>query len=394
MSNIQQSFHLRSLCYFYPFRMKRSTRNRTRKIRRTPPGSAPGIINVPDDAAKLSLHTIVYDQNTIYEADLNSLAEIKTQLQNSPDKIHWFDVKGFANKQLLEQIADFFGIHRLQLEDVVNVYQRPKVEEYQGHLFFVSRILRDQQNGFSNEQLSMFLGKNYVITFQDKYDDILDPVRIRLRLGKGYLRRMGPDYLAYSLMDVIIDNYYPILEKMGDSLDDLQDELIANPTREALNRILQKKRDLVSLRRIIWTERDKMNDILRSSLTEISDSTKVFFRDTYDHCIQLLDLVESYREVTASLMDVYQSSVSNRLNQVMKVLTIISTIFIPLTFIVGLYGMNFQRHDPLTGKEYPMNMPELYSPHGYLVVCVVMILIVIFQLIFFYKKGWLTKGTE
>ncbi len=374
--------------------MKRNSRHRSKKIRRAPPGSAPGVINLPDDAVKLSLHSIVYDQNSINESDLSSISEIRTQLQNSPDKIHWFDVKGFGNKLFLEQLADFFGIHRLQLEDVVNVYQRPKVEEYQGHLFFIARVLRDQPGGFTNDQLSIFLSKNFIITFQDKYDDILDPVRNRLRMGKGFLRRMGADYLAYSVMDVVVDNYYPILEKMGDSLDDLQDELIANPSRDALNRILQKKRDLVSLRRIIWTERDKMNDILRSSFTEISDATKVFFRDTYDHCIQLLDLVESYKEVTASLMDVYQSSVSNKLNQVMKVLTIISTIFIPLTFIVGLYGMNFQRHDPVTGRDLPLNMPELYTPHGYLVVCIVMVLIVIFQLIFFYKKGWLTKGTE
>jgi magnesium transporter len=206
------------------------------------------------------------------------------------------------------------------------------------------------------------------------------------------MRQSGADYLAYSLMDVVIDNYYPILEKMGDYLDDLQDELISTPSRDALNRVLQKKRDLILLRRTIWTERDKMNDILRSSFSEINEGTKVFYRDSYDHCIQLLDLVESYKEVTATLMDVYQSSVSNRLNQVMKVLTIISTVFIPLTFVVGLYGMNFTSHDPRTGSFLPFNMPELYSPYGYLMIWGVMILMVIAQLIFFYKKGWLKKG--
>ncbi len=372
---------------------RNSKHHRNRRIRRTPPGSAPGVINLPDDALKLSLHTIVYDEDSIYEAELQSISEIKEQLMKMPGKTHWFDVKGLGNKVFLEQMADFFGIHRLQIEDVVNDYQRPKVEEFKDHLFFISRTLQDNGNSFTNDQLSLLLGKNFVITFQNKYEDVLDPVRNRIRQGKGFMRRSGADYLAYSLMDVTIDNYYPILEKMGDSLDDLQDDLISNPSREALNRILQRKRELVNLRRIIWSERDKMNDILRSSYSEIKESGKVFFRDTYDHCIQLLDLVESYKEVTASLMDVYQSSVSNRLNQVMKILTIISTIFIPLTFIVGLYGMNFQRVDPVTGKQFPFNMPELYSPYGYVGVSVVMILIVIFQIIFFYKKGWLTKGT-
>ena len=372
--------------------MRRTSRLRGKRIKRSPPGTAPGVINIPEDALKMQVKCINYDQDSIEEKELYTLDEIKAQLQNNPNKVNWFDIKGFGNRIFLEQLADFFGIHRLQLEDVVNVYQRPKVEEFRGHLFFISRVLRENDNVFQNDQLSIFLGNNYVITFQDKYDDILDPIRKRLRLGKGYLRRSGPDYLVYSLMDVVIDNYYPILEKLGDSLDDLQDELISNPTREALNRLLQKKKDLVLLRRTIWTERDKMNDIIRSAFSEINISTKVFFRDTYDHCIQLLDLVESYKEVTASLMDVYQSSVSNRLNQVMKVLTIISTIFIPLTFIVGVYGMNFSHNDPETGEILLLNMPELYSPYGYLAVCFFMLVIVIFQVFYFYKKGWLNKA--
>lgn len=372
--------------------MRKHARNRrSRLIKRSPPGSAPGVINIPDDALKLSIRSFCYTEFSLQESELTTLEEIKRQLEQFPDKNHWFDIKGFSNRNFLEQLADFFGIHRLQMEDVVNVYQRPKIEEYSGHVFFISRVLRMNENTICNDQLSLFLGKNYVISLQDQYDDILEPVRERLRLGKGYLRRSGCDYLVYSLMDIVVDNYYPILEKTGDQLDDLQDELISNPSHESLNKVLQVKRDLILLRRTIWSERDKINDILRSLLPEIKDSTKVFFRDTYDHCIQLLDLVESYKEVTASHMDIYQSSVSNRLNQVMKVLTIISTIFIPLTFIVGLYGMNFARHDPKTGVDLPMNMPELYSPHGYLVVCLVMLLIVIFQIVFFYKKGWLTK---
>ncbi len=367
-------------------------RKNSKRLRHSPPGTAPGVISVPEDALKLSLKSFYYDELTLLENELFSVEDINNQLKESPEKTHWFDIKGFGNNIFFEQLADSFGIHRLQMEDVINVYQRPKVEEYLGHVFFVSRVLYEDQNTFHNDQLSIFLGKNFVITIQDKYEDILEPLRIRLRQGKGNLRRSGADYLAYSLTDIVVDNYYPILEKTGEQLDDLQDELLVNPSTETLNRILQKKRDLILIRRTIWSERDKMNDILRSSFTEVSESTKVYFRDTYDHCIQLLDLVESYKEVTASLMDVYQSSVSNRLNQVMKVLTIISTIFIPLTFVVGLYGMNFARHDPKTGADLPYNMPELYSPHGYIIVCLIMVTMVIFQIIFFVKKGWLKKS--
>lgn len=372
--------------------MKKGSLRQRKKIRHTPPGAAPGALNIPSDALNLNIKSFYFDNETFFEGELKSLSEIKSQYESHPDKIHWFDIKGFGNKQFLESLADYFKIHRLQLEDVVNVYQRPKAEDYMGHVFFTTRVLSEKDNCIQNDQLSLFLGSNFVISLQDKYEDQLGPIRGRIRQGKGLMRRMGADYLCYALMDVVIDNYYPLLERLGDKLDALQDELISRPSRDALNRVLMTKKDLIMLRRIMWSERDKMNDILRSGFGEISDSTKVYFRDTYDHCIQLMDIVESYREVTASLMDVYHSSVSNKLNQVMKVLTIISTIFIPLTFIVGLYGMNFSRVDPETGHFNPLNMPELYSPYGYITVCVVMVIIVIAQLIFFFKKGWLDKS--
>jgi magnesium transporter len=367
-------------------------KKRARKFRHAPPGTAPGAVVIPKDALKLSLKSFMYEENTFSETEISNIQDLRTQFESNPQKVHWFDIKGLGNLSFLLEVADYFRIHRLQMEDVVNVYQRPKAEENKGYLFFISRMLRNIQGQMQNDQLSMFLGKNYVITIQEGYEDVLDPVRERIRHGKGFMRRSGADYLAYSLMDVVVDNYYPVLEQVGERLDDLQDELISNPGRESLARVLESKRELILLRRTIWSERDKLNDILRSQFSEIRDSTKVFFRDTYDHCIQLLDLVESYKEMTASLTDVYHSSVSFRLNQVMKVLTIISTIFIPLTFIVGLYGMNFSRVDPETGRFFPMNMPELYSPHGYITVCLVMVAIVIAQLIFFYKKGWLTKS--
>ncbi len=371
---------------------KHRSPHRYRKQKRAAPGTAPGVISVPEDALVLTARTIMYNEQSITETEIKTTAEIKEQLEKYPNHIHWFDVKGFKDKPFLERMGDLFGILRLQMEDVVNVYQRPKMELYAGYVFFISRVLQQAHGHIQNEQLSIFLGKNYVITFQDEYEDVLDPVRDRIRHGKGYMRKSGADYLVYSLMDVVVDNYYPILEQVGDRLDELQDELINKPTRDTLNQVLEIKRELIMLRRIIWSERDKMNDILRSELPEISAATKVYFRDTYDHCIQLLDLVESYKEVTASLMDVYHSSLSNRMNQVMKVLTIISTIFIPLTFIVGVYGMNFSQKDPETGQFFPMNMPELYAPYGYISVIVGMIIIVVLQLVFFYRKGWLDKN--
>ena len=374
--------------------MKKLTKStqRSKKYRHSPPGTSPGALNIPSDALKVNINSMMYDQNECIEKKLLSIEDIKNQLDGFPDKIHWFDIKGFNDKVFLEKLADYFEIHRLQIEDVVDIYQRPKSEDFHNHIFFISRVLTCVNDVLQNDQLSLFVGKNYVISMQDHYDDIFEPVRIRIREKKGYIRRSGPDYLAYSLMDIAVDNYFPILERLGDRLDEMQEAILSSPSKEALNTVLSIKRDLIVLRRTVWSERDKLNDILRSSFSRISESTKIYYRDTYDHCIQLLDLVESNKEVTASLMDVYHSSLSNRLNQVMKVLTIISTIFIPLTFIVGLYGMNFSRVDPVTGQFYPMNMPELYSPHGYIIVCFVMVLIVIAQIIFFFKKGWLTKG--
>ena len=372
-------------------KLKTGLRKRKR-TRHAPPGTAPGSLYVPEGSLKPKVKIFSYDQNSFEEKEVQGVEAIKSQVENFPDKNHWIDIKGFGDKLFFEQLADRFGIHRLQMEDVFNVYQRAKAEEYQGHLFLISRCLKEENGFISNDQLSLFLGKNFVISIQDSYDDLLEPARERIRQGKGYVRKYGSDYLLYALMDVVLDNFFPVLESISDRLDALQDALVDNPTRDKLNHVLMTKRDLIMLRRTIWSERDKVNDILRSNFPLISESTKIFFRDSYDHCVHVIDLVESYKEVTASLMDVYMSSVSNRMNQVMKVLTIISTIFIPLTFIVGLYGMNFSYTDPITGKILPLNMPELYSPYGYVTVVGIMVVIVIGLLYFFVKKGWLTKG--
>lgn len=362
------------------------------KKRHSPPGSSPGSIHLEPDALKPVIHSFLYDSDSCDEKELHSIEQIRTQIGSSPGKFHWIEVRGFGDQQFLEQLADSFGIHRLQIEDVVTGYQRPKTEEQEDYLFIVTRVLQEKEGRIVNEQLNIFLGRNFVLTFQEAYEDVLDPVRVRLRHGKGQIRKAGSGYLTYALMDTVIDNYFPILEKIGERLDHLEEELIENPSRDSLNEVLSIKRDLIVLRRAIWSERDKLNEILRGNLEFFKEQSRLYIRDTYDHTIQILDIVDSFREVTSSLMDVYHSSVSNKLNQVMKVLTIISTVFIPLTFIVGVYGMNFARQNPVDGSSLPLNMPELYSPYGYVGVILVMILIVILQVIFFFKKGWLTRS--
>lgn len=363
-----------------------------RRKKNVAPGSSPGMFAPTTDALKPKIKIYSYNKNSLEEKDLSEVEEIKKQLADKPGHNHWIEIKGFGDSRMLEEISSAFSIHRLEMEDVVNTYQRPKLEEHEGHLFIISRMISYAHDvRIMNEQLSLFLGNNFVLSMQEHYEDLFDPVRKRLREGKGTIREKNADYMAYALMDAIVDNYFPLLESIGDKLDELEDELFSKPTRASLQRIQFIKRELIVFRRTIFAERDKVNDLLRTHTTFISDACKIYLRDTYDHTIQVMDLVESYKEIVASLMDIYLSSVSNRLNQIMKVLAIISTIFIPLTFIVGVYGMNFSYTDPDTGQKFPLNMPELYSPYGYLGIWAVMILIVVVQLIFFYRRGWLEK---
>ena len=366
---------------------------RVRKPRRVLPGTSPGTLAIADDAVKPLITVFSYTADLLDETSAQSFGEIRKLYEKFPDRNHWIHIRGVGDKQLFEELAGYFRIHPLEMEDAMNTHQRPKQEEHENHLFIVSRMIYQQPNGdMVNGQMNLFLGSNFVITIQESYDDLFEPVRNRTRTGKGYIRRSKSDYMAYALLDAIVDNYFPLMEKIGDQLDELEDELLVHPTRESLLKIQNTKRRLIVFRRSIFAERDKVNDMLRTHNELITDTTKIYLRDTYDHTIQAMDLVESYKEITASLMDIYLSGISNRLNQIMKVLAVISTIFIPLTFIVGVYGMNFAEKDEVTGEVYPMNMPELYSPYGYIMVWIVMLLIVILQLYFYFKKGWLTKS--
>ncbi len=353
-------------------------------------GQRPGTISVPESAFAPQFFLFSYSETTFQEQQFNSYNQLLAAFRKQPDAKHWIDVRGFADIDVMERITTDFNIHPLQMEDVLNEYQRPKVEEENGRLFIVSRMVDfTDRHQLEDRQLSLFTGPNYVLTLQSDYVDCLDALRERLRIGKGSIRRRPVMYLTYAILDMVTDYYFPAMAKIGDYAEELEDCLFQNPNKALLSQILNLKREVVKVRRIVWPERDKINEILRMDEETIPPELKIYFKDVYDHSIQLMDLVDNYKEIISSLSDLYLSNMSHRLNEVMKVLTIISTIFIPLSFIVGLYGMNFSREDKY-GHLNPLNMPELYHPYGYVILLGIMSLVVCGMLYYFYRKGWLT----
>ena len=369
-------------------------REATRQARFQQVGQRPGTLNIRPGALKPRLFLMSYDDTTCAEAEYTDrYDELLAYLHQHPELKHWIDVRGYGDLALIERMMQDFGLHPLQMEDVINDYQRAKVEVFDDHrLFMVSRMTDFTANlEIDDDQLSIFTGPNYVLSFQDDYNDCLDTLRARIRSNFSTLRRHPVLYLAYALTDVVLDHYYPTMAAIGDYIEELEEAIFADQRpRRLLNRILRIKKDVVRFRRLVYPERDKIAEILRLPEETVPEFLKIFYRDAYDHAIQTLDLAESYRDNISSLTDLYMSDQGNRMNEVMKVLTIISTIFIPLSFVVGLYGMNFQRHDD-QGRFLPHNMPELYSPYGYPVVLVVMCLVVLTQLFYFYRKGWLSN---
>ncbi|WP_207422938.1 magnesium/cobalt transporter CorA [Desertivirga brevis] len=355
-----------------------------------PPGTSPGVFHVTEDALIPRITIYSFSQSTYGETNAAGFEELKEFLHEHSKENHWIDIQGLGDNNLLTSLKDHFSISALVMEDIVHTRQRPKLEEYEDYVFAISRMIcLAKEGGIENEQVSFILTKNILFTFQENYDDCLDPVRKRLREGKGSSRAAGPSYLMYALMDLIIDNYFYILNKMGDELDSLEDRLYAKQDKSITVEAQQIKRALITIRRAAWPERDKVNDMIRSQSPLITKNTRFFLKDLYDHSIQVIDLVESYKELSTSLIDMYLSFVSNRTNEVMRLLTVISSVFIPLTFIAGVYGMNFAREDPETGKVLDKNMPELYSEHGYLYTILVMVIIALLQLFYFWRKGWL-----
>lgn len=347
------------------------------------PGDVPGTLDIDPDAPPPVIVLIDYNEGHAMRQELETPEEVAPYLDS--ESVSWVDVKGLGSEEVLQRLGAIFGLHPLVLEDVVNVPQRPKVEEHPDQLLIISRMvtLRDDGKSFESEQVSFILGKHYLLSVQEepRYD-CFGPIRDRIRTSKGAIRRNGPDYLVYALIDSIIDGFFPVLEVYGEQLEDLEDEVVESPTRKTLQKIHDLKRQLLTLRRAIWPQRDAINSLIRDGSHLISEEVRIYLRDCYDHAVQVLDMVETYRELASSLMDVYLSSVSNKMNDVMKLLTVISSIFIPLTFIAGVYGMNFNP------EKSPFNMPELDWYWGYPACLLVMAATAIALISFFHRKGW------
>ena len=355
------------------------------KLRYSKPGTAPATLVAPLDqeGRKPEISLIEYDAHTIQEKKVERIEETFSCPQNG--KVGWINISGLGDVEILRQVGLNFRIHPLALEDMLNTGQRPKVEEYESQLFIVLQMAyatNDEDIVF--EQVSMVLGKQFVITVQEEAGhDVFGPVRLRLQQGGGNVRYMKADYLAYTLVDAVVDHYFPLVESLGDSMEEFQERVLNDPTRERLRQLHDFRRAIAELRRAVWPQREVLAHLTRDETGLIEGQTKFFFRDCYDHTMIVLDLLETYRDATRNLMDLYLSSLSMRTNEVIRVLTVISSIFIPLTFIAGLYGMNFDR------STSGLNMPELGWRFGYLYAIGLMLAVAVGMILFFKRKKWL-----
>jgi magnesium transporter len=347
------------------------------------PGTAPGTLRPPEaplDNSPVHVTVIDYGPDHLEEKVIQRAEELLPYRDSKT--VTWINIEGLHDLPLIEALGRDFDIHPLTLEDVLNCGQRPKIEDYGTYHFLVFKSMFLREGGLELEQISFILGQNYVITLQEVPGDSFEAVRQRIRRGKGLIRKAGPDYLLYALVDALVDEFFPILERYGEQIEELEDEVILQPSPQILQRVHSAKRDLLVLRRTAWPERDTISAFSREESHLIRQETQVYIRDCYDHIIQVIDMIETYRDLASGLQEAYLSSLSNRMNEVMKVLTIISTIFIPLTFIAGIYGMNFA---PDTS---PFNMPELRWYWGYPFSLALMAIVAIGLIIFFRRRGW------
>ena len=343
------------------------------------PGAPPGtVMHVGRRRLeRVLIHTLDYGPDHLDEREDASLAECRELF--AAQSVTWVDVVGLHDVDLLREIGDVLRLHPLMLEDIPSTRQRPKVEEYPDHLFVVLRMLQWPEGApdIQDEQVSLVLGPHYVVSFQEQPGDVFEPVRERLRHGRGLLRSRGPDYLAYTLMDAVVDHYFGLLERLGAEVEELEDQVLLRPGADPIRRIHHARRQSALARRSIWPLREVLSTVYRGEHPLVSDETRLFVRDVYDHSVQVIDTLETVRELTASVMDLHMSTVSNRMNEVMKVLTIMASIFIPLSFLAGLYGMNFDV------------MPELHVPWGYPALLGVMAVLAGGMLWYFRRRGWL-----
>ncbi len=355
------------------------TNNRRIKRHSRKAGLPPGtLVHIGErKAEQIRITLIDYNEQNFQERVVEK-AEECFPFKEMPT-VTWINIDGLHSIETIEKIGKNFELHPLILEDILNTGQRPKCEDYEKCLFMVLKMLtfNNQTSSIQSEQVSLVLGQNFVISFQENVGDVFEQIRDRIRNAKSKIRKMLADYLAYALIDAIVDNYFLILEKMGEQIESMEEELIAEPSDKTVRMIHALKRELIFLRKSVWPLRELINSLQNTESSLITDSTEPYLRDVYDHTIQVIDTVESFRDMVSGMLDIYLSSISNRMNAVMKVLTIIATIFIPLTFIAGIYGMNFKY------------MPELDWKWAYPALWLIMTIVVVVMLVYFKRKKWL-----
>ena len=340
-----------------------------------PPGTLVHIGEKKVERAKITI--IDYDEAQFKEEEIERVEEC-FPFRDKP-YVTWINIDGIHQVAILEKLGKHFGLHPLLLEDIMHTEQRPKMEDFGDYIFVVLKVLYydEKDNEIKPEQVSLILGSTFVISFQEGEGDVFNTIRERIRKAKGRIRKMKADYLAYALVDTIVDHYFIVLEKLGEKIENMEEDLVTNPTPETLQAIHTLKRELIFLRKSVWPLREAVNSLERGESSLIHESTDIYLRDVYDHTIQVIDTIETFRDMVSVMLDIYLSSVSNKMNEVMKVLTIIATIFIPLTFIASIYGMNFKY------------IPELEWHWGYPAILFVMVAVGISMLAFFRRKRWL-----
>jgi len=340
-------------------------------------GLPPGVSHFVGEkkVEQIEITVMAYDKSSIDFRKVKNVEEIFPYKDSKT--ISWINIYGLHDQEILEKLSEHFEIHPLVIEDIANTQQRPKVEFSDNYAFFVLKMIWYEDDSLMFEQISLLLGKNIILCFQERPRDLFDSIRKRLQDPNGRLRKGGADYLAYRILDIVVDHYFLVLEKIETKIEILEDEIIENPSSESVQKINQLKQDLVFLRKSTWPLRELMASIDREESPFFEKSTYLFIRDVYDHVIHVVDAIDTYRDMLSGLLDVYMSNISNKMNEVMKVLTIIATIFIPLTFLAGIYGMNFEF------------MPELKWPFAYPVLIGVMLIVAFAMLVFFRRKQWI-----
>jgi magnesium transporter len=355
-------------------------------------GEAPGSIIIGQDALTPKITLFSYNRTELKEEQNDAIDPVLDYIRQNPQYIHWLQIKGIGDIDLVKKVGVCLDVNALVLEDITDTTQRPKYDEYEGFILAISRLLLyNEERQIFNSQFSILVKDNLLISVQETYDEHFAGVKSRLRASKGFIREEGAGYLLYALMDTLFDRYFVLLDQLEESLEELETHINHKPRRQNMLDAQCIKHILIMLHRATGPERDKMNEILHSGNPLFTARDKIYFQDAYDHCIDIIETIGSLKELSTNLTEIYLSTVNNQMNDVMKILTIISSIFIPLTFIAGIYGMNFAYQDPITQKWLTHNMPELYHPHGYLYTLLVMAAIAIVQLIIFWRKGWFDR---